>query len=167
MNTTLFPNNCYLTWQWTSGEGSKSQWNLVIHYSLSLVLLLHLSCLNQCPSNNTNVFAAQYHAPHTAELNKKRAVSPHRSLQGGVQINGSIVNQLLQHCRFPAVTNRRWTQNHSWAQDTFRSPTQCVVKSIPAVSLSAKWTRGQIIPDTSLSQLAMQISHRGIQNVNS
>lgn len=127
VNTTLFSNDWYLTWHCVTANGSKSQWNLVINYSVSLVLLLHLSCLNQCPSNNTFVFAAQYHAPHTSQFNKKSAGGTHQSLQGGMQINGSIVNHLLLHWRFPAVTNMRWTQKHSWAQDTFRSPSQCVV----------------------------------------
>lgn len=97
---------------------------------------------------------------------EKRAVSPHWSLQGGVQINESIVSQLFQWWRFPTVT-RRWTQNHSWAQDAFGSPTQCEVMSIPAVPLSKKWTWEQTVPDTSLSQLAIQISHREMQNVSS
>ncbi|CAB1460101.1 unnamed protein product [Pleuronectes platessa] len=41
--------------------------------------------------------------------------------------------RLLRCWRCPAVSNRRWTQSRSWAQNTFRSLTQCVIVSPPAV----------------------------------
>lgn len=129
-----------------------------------LALLAHLSCLNRCPSNKTSIFAARYHSPHTTERSMRRAVSPYCSLQGDVQIN-SLSSQSAPSALKISCSDQ--LENHNWAQDTFRSPAQWVVMSIPSALLSEEWTQDQIIPDTLPSQLAMPISHRGIQNVKS
>ena len=102
-----------------------------MNYSRLLVPPSHLGCRSRCPSPSTSVSAAQRHAPRWAEPNQRSAPGPGRC-RAPCKSTGQESIGSSGGWRCPAVSDRRWTQNRSWAQDTFRSLTQCVLMSTPA-----------------------------------